>query len=71
MPAVDAAAGENAAAPAAEAAEPPVGLLAAHPALLGPPTFIVGTVALGLSLVGYIPAGVLGACHSLTRRPLR
>ena len=40
---------------------PPAGLLAGNPALLGLPTFIVGSVALGLSLAGYIPAGVLGA----------
>ncbi|MFF8846456.1 GPR1/FUN34/YaaH family transporter [Streptomyces sp. NPDC015127] len=31
------------------------------PALIGVPTFIVGSIALGLTLVGYLPAGTAGA----------
>ncbi|MFF9818106.1 GPR1/FUN34/YaaH family transporter [Streptomyces sp. NPDC014006] len=31
------------------------------PALIGVPTFIVGSIALGLTLVGYVPAGTAGA----------
>jgi len=30
------------------------------PALIGVPTFIVGSIALGLTLVGYVPAGAVG-----------
>ncbi|HTS95775.1 MAG TPA: GPR1/FUN34/YaaH family transporter [Streptosporangiaceae bacterium] len=37
------------------------GPLAGDPAILGLPSFIVGSVALGLGLVGVVPAGVLGA----------
>ena len=37
------------------------GPLAGNPAILGLPTFIAGSVALGLGLVGVVPAGVLGA----------
>jgi len=47
---------EEAAAPAAV-----TGPLAGDPAMLGLPSFIVGSVALGLGLVGAVPAGVLGA----------
>ncbi len=47
---------EEAAAPAAV-----TGPLAGDPAMLGLPTFIAGSVALGLGLVGVVPAGVLGA----------
>ena len=47
---------EEAAAPAAVA-----GPLAGDPAMLGLPSFIVGSIALGLGLVGTVPAGVLGA----------
>lgn len=36
-----------------------------NPALLGLPTFIVGSIALGLYLVGYQPAGALGAFMSI------
>jgi uncharacterized protein len=53
-----------AAAAAAEAAatEPaPAGLLAGDPMALGLPTFIVGSVALGLTLVGMVPAAAAGA----------
>src|SRR6185312_3668543 len=38
-----------------------VGPLAGDPAMLGLSSFIVGSVALGLGLVGVVPAGVLGA----------
>src|ERR1019366_674335 len=47
-----------------EAAAPPaavVGPMAGDPAMLGLGSFIVGSVALGLALVGGVPAGVLGA----------
>src|ERR1700748_2404186 len=37
------------------------GPLAGDPAMLGLPTFIAGSVALGLGLVGVVPAGVPGA----------
>jgi len=46
--------------PPAEPA-PVVGPLAGDPAIFGLGSFIVGSVALGLSLVGVVPAGVLGA----------
>ena len=38
-----------------------VGPMAGDPAMLGLGSFIVGSVALGLALVGVVPAGVLGA----------
>src|SRR5258706_16130714 len=44
---------------AAEAAV--IGPLAGIPAMLGLPSFIAGSVALGLGLAGAVPAGVLGA----------
>ncbi len=47
---------EPAAAPAAV-----IGPMAGDPSMLGLGSFIVGSVALGLSLVGVVPAGVLGA----------
>jgi succinate-acetate transporter protein len=50
-PAEEAAAGEAAA----------VGPLAGDPAILGLPSFIVGSVALGLVLVGVVPASAVGA----------
>jgi succinate-acetate transporter protein len=37
------------------------GALAGDPAMLGLPCFIAGSVALGLELVGVVPAGVAGA----------
>ena len=40
---------------------PLVGPLAGDPSILGLGSFIAGSVALGLSLVGVVPAGVLGA----------
>src|ERR1700761_7238886 len=43
------------------AAAPVVGPLAGDPSILGLGSFIVGSVALGLSLVGAVPVGVLGA----------
>ena len=48
-------------APAAEPAEPVAGPLAGDPTALGLPSFIVGSVALGLALVGVVPAGSVGA----------
>jgi uncharacterized protein len=64
MTAVDASANESgqpvttpeAAAPAAA-----TGPLAGNPSLMGLPTFIVGSVALGLVLVGVVPATAVGA----------
>jgi succinate-acetate transporter protein len=49
--------------PAEETAPAPavVGPLAGDPAMLGLGSFIVGSVALGLGLVGVVPVGVLGA----------
>jgi uncharacterized protein len=38
-----------------------IGPLAGNPAMLGLPSFIAGSVALGLGLAGVVPAGVLGA----------
>jgi succinate-acetate transporter protein len=38
-----------------------VGPMAGDPSILGLGSFIVGSVALGLALVGVVPAGVLGA----------
>ncbi len=46
---------------AQEAAPPVVGPMAGDPSMLGLASFIVGSVALGLALVGVVPAGVLGA----------
>jgi succinate-acetate transporter protein len=46
------------AAPAVEAAAPAV---TGDPALIGLPSFIAGSVALGLVLVGYVPAAAVGA----------
>lgn len=61
MTALDAAANQTTQldAPAAPAA--PVGALAGDPAALGLPSFIAGSVALGLALVGVVPAGAGGA----------
>jgi len=64
MSTLDATAGESGApAPvtAQAAPEPVVGPMAGDPSILGLGSFIVGSVALGLSLVGVVPAGVLGA----------
>jgi succinate-acetate transporter protein len=65
MTTVDATPGNSAQSgqPAEEAAPAPavVGPLAGDPAMLGLGSFIVGSVALGLGLVGVVPVGVLGA----------
>jgi uncharacterized protein len=61
MSTVDATAGESGGpAPATEAA-PVIGPMAGDPSMLGLGSFIAGSVALGLSLVGVVPFGVLGA----------
>jgi uncharacterized protein len=44
-----------------EVAAPVAGPLAGDPMSLGLPTFIVGSVALGLTLVGMVPAAAVGA----------
>ncbi len=46
---------------AEEAAAAAAGPLAGDPAMLGLPSFIVGSTALGLVLVGVVPAGTVGA----------
>jgi uncharacterized protein len=65
MSTVDATAGESRGpAPvteAAPAAAPVVGPMAGDPSMLGLASFIAGSVALGLGLVGVVPFGVLGA----------
>ena len=64
MATVDATAGESGgpgAIPEEPAAAPVVGPMAGDPAMLGLSSFIVGSVALGLGLVGVVPVGVLGA----------
>src|SRR5262245_37436600 len=48
--------------PAADTAQaPPSPVLAGDPNVLGLPSFIVGSVALGLALVGMVPAASVGA----------
>ena len=59
MTAVDASA-DNAAVPEAPAA-PVIGPMAGDPSMLGLASFIAGSIALGLGLVGVVPVGVLGA----------
>jgi uncharacterized protein len=59
MTTVDATAGGSA--PAQEAPAAVVGPLAGDPSILGLASFIVGSAALGLGLVGVVPTGVLGA----------
>jgi uncharacterized protein len=65
MSTVDATAGESRVpAPVTEeapAAAPVVGPMAGDPSMLGLASFIAGSVALGLGLVGVVPFGVLGA----------
>ena len=39
------------------------GPLAGNPAILGLPTFIAGSVALGLGLAGVVPAGPVSYTH--------
>ncbi|MGP4084449.1 GPR1/FUN34/YaaH family transporter [Streptomyces sp. KR55] len=55
------AAGTAAAAHAKPRPQATPGPLDGDPALIGVPTFIVGSIALGLTLVGYVPAGTAGA----------
>lgn len=43
------------------AAQPRPGPLDGDPALIGVPTFVVGSIALGMTLVGYVPAAAAGA----------
>jgi uncharacterized protein len=59
MTTVDATAGGSAS--TEEAPAPVVGPLAGDPSILGLGSFIAGSVALGLGLVGVVPVGVLGA----------
>ena len=59
MTTVDTTAGESPGTQAAPAAV--VGPMAGDPSILGLGSFIAGSVALGLGLVGVVPAGVLGA----------
>ena len=42
-------------------AEPPAAALEGNPALIGVPTFLAGSIALGLVLTGYVPATAAGA----------
>src|ERR1700730_719309 len=63
MTTVDATAGESgrpATVSEAPAAAPVVGPMAGDPGMLGLGSFIVGSVALGLGLVGVVPVGVVG-----------
>ena len=59
MTTVDTTAGQSSGAEAAPA--PVVGPMAGDPSILGLGSFIAGSVALGLGLVGVVPTGVLGA----------
>jgi succinate-acetate transporter protein len=59
MAAIDA--NPNEAAVQAEATPEVTGLLAGDPLALGLPSFIVGSVALGLVLIGMVPAAAVGA----------
>jgi uncharacterized protein len=61
MTALDAAADQVTLLDAAAPPAAPVGPLVGDPATLGLPSFIVGSVALGLVLVGVVPAGAVGA----------
>src|SRR5579862_8957215 len=63
MATIDATAGESghSAAEVRPAAPAVVGPMAGDPSMLGLGSFIAGSVALGLSLVGAVPVGVLGA----------
>ena len=42
---------------------------AGDPALIGVPTFIVGAIALGLVVAGYVPAGAVGRRSRSSGRP--
>lgn len=46
---------------AAPASVPENAFLAGNPAALGIPVFVAGSVALALALIGYVPAGAVGA----------
>src|SRR5579862_6983617 len=63
MATIDATAGESghSAAEVRPAAPAVVGPMAGDPSMLGLASFIAGSVALGLGLVGVVPVGVLGA----------
>ncbi len=61
MSTLDETAGETIAQPPPAEPAPVVGPMAGDPTILGLASFIVGSVALGLALVGVVPAGVLGA----------
>lgn len=61
MAALDATPDGTAQVGAQPAEETAVGPLAGDPAMLGLPSFIVGSVALGLALVGVVPATAVGA----------
>ena len=63
MTASDAIAAESAPPPARpeEAGAAPHGPLAGDPAVIGLPSFIVGSIALGMVLTGFVPATAVGA----------
>ena len=61
MTTVDATAGESGRPAVAEEAPAVIGPLAGDPSIFGLGSFIAGSVALGLGLVGVVPFGVLGA----------
>ena len=61
MTALDANPDDTAQNAATEAPAPVVGPMAGDPGMLGLGSFIVGSIALGLGLVGVVPVGVLGA----------
>ncbi len=61
MTALDANPDDTARSAATEAPAPVIGPMAGDPGMLGLGSFIVGSIALGLGLVGVVPVGVLGA----------
>ena len=61
MTALDANPDDTARSAVPEAPAPVVGPMAGDPGMLGLGSFIVGSIALGLGLVGVVPVGVLGA----------
>lgn len=60
MTASDTATADNARS-AHQKSEPRPGPLSGDPALIGVPTFVVGSIALGLTLLGYVPSAAVGA----------
>ena len=52
---------ESASATAAPTTAPPNAFLAGNPGALGIPVFVAGSVALGLTLIGYVPPTAAGA----------